>query len=172
LNPDLGVLHAGQGATAAVLLAGKPLVQVPLVLEQKLTAEAVERLGAGVTASPADVADVARKLDAVLADDRYAAAAGAFAATHFGFDAASQVERMVARVAETLEGVAGRARAPRPIPGATPLRNGPARAGGRVPRVARYATTGGLGGFRSGRQRTRRHGHDLYMARFLAVCGR
>jgi len=44
---DAAVLHSGQGATAAVLLAGKPILQIPLVLEQRLTAEATVRLGAG-----------------------------------------------------------------------------------------------------------------------------
>ena len=105
---DLAVLHAGQGATAAVLLAGKPILQIPLVLEQRLTADAVVRLGAGERAAANDPPAVGEKLDAMLASDRYATAARSFAAKYAGFDPAAQVERMAGRVEELLGGAAGR----------------------------------------------------------------
>ena len=44
---DAAILNGGHGATAEMLLAGRPLVQIPLALEQELTAQAVKRLGAG-----------------------------------------------------------------------------------------------------------------------------
>ena len=107
------MLHAGQGATAAVLLAasgtgdcpraGKPILQIPLVLEQRLTADAVVRLGAGERAAANDPAAVGEKLDAMLASDRYATAARSFAAKYVDFDPAAQVERMAARVEELLK---------------------------------------------------------------------
>ena len=99
---DLAVLHAGQGATAQVLLAGKPVLQIPLVLEQQLTARAVVQLGAGETASSTEVSDMRDKLDAMLASDRYTVAARAFAAKYRDFDPAAQVHRMVERVEELL----------------------------------------------------------------------
>lgn len=101
---DLAVLHAGQGATAAVLLAGKPILQLPLVLEQRLTADATVRLGAGERASASDPAAVRQKLDAMLATDRYADAAERFAAKYAGFAPAAQVERMAGRMEELLGG--------------------------------------------------------------------
>jgi UDP:flavonoid glycosyltransferase YjiC (YdhE family) len=105
---DLAVLHAGQGATAAVLLAGKPVLQLPLVLEQRLTADAVVRLGAGERATPGDPESLNEKLNALLASDRYAEAARRFAAKYADFDPAAQVERMAGRVEELLGGAASR----------------------------------------------------------------
>ena len=105
---DLAVLHAGQGATAAMLLAGKPILLLPLVLEQRLTADAVVRLGAGERAAANDPAAVGQKLDGMLASDHYTAAARSFAAKYADFDPAAQVERMARRVEELLGGPAGR----------------------------------------------------------------
>jgi hypothetical protein len=102
---DAAVLHAGQGATAAVLLAGKPILQIPLVLDQRLTADATARLGAGEVVSDRakDVAAAMQKLDAVLKDERYATAAHGFARKYATFDPAAQVQRMMARVEELIE---------------------------------------------------------------------
>ena len=101
---DAAVLHAGQGATAAVLLAGKPILQIPVVLEQRLTAEATARLGAGLVVNDRakDPAAALRKLDELLAEPRYAEAARRFARRYESFDRAQQVERMVARVEELI----------------------------------------------------------------------
>jgi hypothetical protein len=71
-----------------------------------------------VEASYKDGQDVKAKLDALLTDDRYAAAARAFKAKYADFDPAAQVGRMVDRVEELLEG-AGPAR-----PAAAPRRAG------------------------------------------------
>ena len=107
---DLAVLHGGQGATAAVLLAGKPVVLVPLVLEQRLTAAAVERLGAGAVVSPSATRDVmAGMLDAVGTEPGYAAAAGRLAAKYAAFDPGAQTARMAERL-EAMMAQAPRAR--------------------------------------------------------------
>jgi UDP:flavonoid glycosyltransferase YjiC (YdhE family) len=97
---DAAVLHAGQGATAAMLLAGKPVLQIPLVLEQRLTAEATARLGAGVVVNDrAKNVQAARgKLEELLNDPKYADAARSFARKCVAFDAEEQLRRMVARV--------------------------------------------------------------------------
>ncbi|TMB87182.1 MAG: hypothetical protein E6J45_12845 [Chloroflexi bacterium] len=113
---DFAVLHAGQGSTAQVLLAGKPLLQIPLVLEQQLTARAVERLGAGETASSTSTQSLREKLEAMLSSARYAAAARAFAQRHSDFDPAAQGQRMVARVEELLNAPNGVASLRRPAP--------------------------------------------------------
>jgi UDP:flavonoid glycosyltransferase YjiC (YdhE family) len=44
---DFAILNAGHGATAPMLLAGKPVLELPLQLEQSLTASAVADMGAG-----------------------------------------------------------------------------------------------------------------------------
>lgn len=96
---DVAVLHAAQGATAAVLLAGKPILQIPTVLEQRLTAEATARLGAGETASPGAGADeLAAKLDALASNPGYSDAARTFARSYGDFDPLVQVERMAGRI--------------------------------------------------------------------------
>jgi glycosyltransferase involved in cell wall biosynthesis/UDP:flavonoid glycosyltransferase YjiC (YdhE family) len=102
---DVAILHAGQGATAAVLLAGKPILQIPLVLEQRLTAQATARLGASETAASGIDAseEVAAKLDLLMGESRYADAALRFARRYRTFDPAQQVDRMVRRVDELLE---------------------------------------------------------------------
>ena len=45
---DFGVCHAGHGTTCALLLKGKPLLLLPMQLEQYLTAKRVSEAGAGV----------------------------------------------------------------------------------------------------------------------------
>ena len=49
---DVAVLNGGHGVVAEMLLAGKPVLAVPLVLEQQMTSEALRRLGAGESAPP------------------------------------------------------------------------------------------------------------------------
>src|SRR5436309_6983197 len=44
---DLAILHGTHGSTAAMLLAGVPVMQLPIFLEQGLLADAVCRIGAG-----------------------------------------------------------------------------------------------------------------------------
>jgi hypothetical protein len=102
---DAAVLHAGQGATAAVLLAGKPILQIPLVLEQRLTADATARLGAGIVVPDRgkDPAAAGRMLDELLTNDTYATAARRFALKYADFDPEAQVHRMVERVEELIQ---------------------------------------------------------------------
>jgi hypothetical protein len=71
---DVAVLNGGHGVTAEMLLAGKPVLAVPLVLEQQMTGEALRGLGAGESAPPKrgepwEWTGRAR-LEAVLSDDR------------------------------------------------------------------------------------------------------
>jgi len=97
-----------------MLLAGVPLLLVPLVLEQSLTARAVERLGAGLRANPNDPADVAAKLAAMLGEQFHprAAAARAFADRYASLDPNEQIERMADRVEELLAARKPRGRTP------------------------------------------------------------
>ena len=44
---DRAIVHAGHGSTASLLLAGKPILQLPMNVEQYHTALNTERLGAG-----------------------------------------------------------------------------------------------------------------------------
>src|SRR5439155_11684352 len=72
---DLAVLNGGHGATAEILLAGKPILAGPLVLEQQMTGEALRRLGAGESAPPRKGEQWEwtgrAKLEAVMGDEGY-----------------------------------------------------------------------------------------------------
>ena len=103
---DLAILNANHGTLSQLLLAGRPMLQLPLALEQRLLAEAVCRLGAGEIAPPtsgkAEV--IERKLDLMLSDEgeRYAQAARRFAAAHADFDPQRQRQQMLGRVEQLL----------------------------------------------------------------------
>jgi hypothetical protein len=99
---DLAVLNAGHGTTAAMLLAGVPVLLVPLHLEQALLARAAVRNtgGAAAEASAKDGPRLAAALKEMLDTlPRQAAAARGFAARHAARDAPVQVQRLVRRLA-------------------------------------------------------------------------
>jgi hypothetical protein len=98
---DFAISNAGHGATAAMLLAGKPLLMIPRNLEQAMTARAVERLGAGLWAGRDQPDEIARKLDALLHSEQYAEAAKRFASQYADFNPQAALERAVACI-ETL----------------------------------------------------------------------
>lgn len=99
---DLAILNAGHGATVSMLLAGKPILQIPLNLEQTLTGLATTRMKAGLTAQPTKPEEIARKLSEMLASDRFADGACRFAARYRSFDPDAQIRRVVGRVEELL----------------------------------------------------------------------
>lgn len=106
---DAAVLNGGHGVTAEMLLAGKPIVQVPLALEPRLTADAVKRLGAGESAAERSIEAVRAALDAALGDASHAAAARAFAERYKAFDPAVQRRTMAARAERLLADAAATA---------------------------------------------------------------
>jgi hypothetical protein len=55
---DFAILHAGHGATAEMLLAGTPILQIPMFVEQYHVAQAVRRLEAGIVARIDDARDI------------------------------------------------------------------------------------------------------------------
>jgi hypothetical protein len=66
---DLGILNGTHTTTANLLMAGKPTLHFPLYLEQHLTAQKVEELGAGFCAAGLGVGDIQTKLDLLLKSD-------------------------------------------------------------------------------------------------------
>lgn len=104
---DVAIHNANHGTLCQLLLSGQPMLQIPITLEQKVLARAVDRLGASETAPARGEAagDVIRaKLDALLADVKYADAAARFAAKYASFDPAKQIDRMIDRVEELMAG--------------------------------------------------------------------
>ena len=89
------VCHAGVGTICRSLLAGVPLLMLPMIGEQGLNALAVQRIGAGIALPPtASERDIASALARVHADPAMRASARAFAARHRDFTSARQLATM------------------------------------------------------------------------------
>jgi len=95
---DLVILNAGHGTTASMLMAGKPVLQLPIHLEQTLNAEATVRLGAGLSAAINRPEQIAVRLMALLCSETYTEAARRFAERCAGFDPAEQVRKALQRI--------------------------------------------------------------------------
>jgi MoaA/NifB/PqqE/SkfB family radical SAM enzyme len=95
---DLAILNGTAGTTAAILLAGRPVLQVPISLKQGHVAMAVTRLGAGLMASSDQPERIMDALTRMLASESYAEAARRFAARHADFDPQRQVAGMLDRI--------------------------------------------------------------------------
>jgi hypothetical protein len=99
------IIHNGNHGTAATfLLAGKPMLQLPLTREQAIGARCVADVGAGEVAptKAGRTDELERKLNAVLSESRFAAAATEFARCHADFDPKRQRREMVERVEQLL----------------------------------------------------------------------
>lgn len=68
---DLAILSGGHGTLAAVLLAGKPVVVLPIQLEQLLLGKICEREGFGVCVPPGNVRLLTSAVSALGADPGY-----------------------------------------------------------------------------------------------------
>ena len=71
------VTHGGMGSTMEAIVQGVPLVVVPQMVEQQVTADRVAELGIGMRLDPADAtpATLADAVDTVVSDPAYRAAA-------------------------------------------------------------------------------------------------
>lgn len=98
-DAGLALLHAGHGSTARMLLAGTPIVQLPVNVEQYHTAVNTERLGAGIMADLADPAAICAAIDRAVASSELADAASSFAREHASYDAGQALETLAAEVA-------------------------------------------------------------------------
>jgi hypothetical protein len=101
---DLAILNGNHGSTVAMLLAGKPTLQIPLFLEQGLFSMAVERLGVGVTALATQPEDVVMKLSGLRSSVSNVEAARRFATRYANFDPQRQMSIVVRRAEELLGG--------------------------------------------------------------------
>ena len=91
---DVAILNGTHGTTAAVLLAGKPIVQLPIYLEQVLTALRTVTLGAGRIAARADPGAVLEAVREVHSNPNYRAAAERFARRYRQFEPQAAVRSL------------------------------------------------------------------------------
>lgn len=95
---DLLVCHAGHGACALALLAGRPLMLLPTHVEQYLLARRLVDLGVAVAVKPDEkTRQPGPALDEILSDPRFRSRADDFAARHSDFDAAAAIAHIALR---------------------------------------------------------------------------
>ncbi len=81
---DCAVMTNGHGTTAAMLLAGKPVLLLPQHLEMLLIAESVRAQGTGLSAPALDPEAIRNKVARLLEEDGFAREAQAIAARYQG----------------------------------------------------------------------------------------
>lgn len=102
-DASLCVCHAGAGTIGRSLLAGVPLLMLPMQAEQVLNALAVERIGAGIALpQSASEADIASALVRVHGDPALRAAARDFAARHRDYTSARQLATLSDEIERSL----------------------------------------------------------------------
>jgi UDP:flavonoid glycosyltransferase YjiC (YdhE family) len=92
---DFGVCHAGHGTTCALLLRGKPVLLLPMQLEQYLTAKRVSEGGAGVVVGgekPHN--DVGAAASQIIDNPDLTRRAQEFALRYVGYSSSSTVTRI------------------------------------------------------------------------------
>jgi UDP:flavonoid glycosyltransferase YjiC (YdhE family) len=100
---DFAILNGSHATTAAALLAGKPTLQFPLVLEQWLFASRICELGAGTLAG-ANGAAALPELVRCIASGEYAPAAHGFASKYARFEPTGAVNAAVEAIELTVGG--------------------------------------------------------------------
>lgn len=79
---DVAVMTTGHGTTTSTLLAGKPCLLLPRQLEMLLIANAVEKMGAGLSAPGLKPEGIRVKLERILAEPAFTRNAAGFAARY------------------------------------------------------------------------------------------
>jgi UDP:flavonoid glycosyltransferase YjiC (YdhE family) len=95
---DLAVLSGGHGTLAAILLAGKPVVIVPIQLEQLLLAKRCEESGFGIGSPSVDVRYFTNAVAKITTDSSYRTRARAFADRYRSFGPARQLQLLSDRI--------------------------------------------------------------------------
>jgi len=97
---DVAVLNGGQATTLGVLLAGKPILQAPIFLEQAINALNTVKLGAGMIAFPRGEDRTVEQLAELLSNPRYTDAARKFADRYASFSVEAEMDQAAQRLNE------------------------------------------------------------------------
>lgn len=95
---DTAILHAGHGTTADLLLAGKPIVQLPMHVEQFHNAANTHKIGAGRHADLDNIQSICSAVDDVVGNPSYTDAAVKFAKRHRDHEPDRQIRKLVDRI--------------------------------------------------------------------------
>jgi len=103
---DCAILNGTHASTARMLLAGKPTLQIPIVLEQSILSLQVERLGVGCLAPSTRPAYIIQQLHRVIGDQRVRAAAATYSARYSRTNCGDALELAVSNLCQLLPGQA------------------------------------------------------------------
>jgi UDP:flavonoid glycosyltransferase YjiC (YdhE family) len=98
---ELVICHSGHGTISAALLAGKPLMLLPLNMEQRMLSLRVTELGAGLAAPALAPEGMREKFQWLMAEPAFTAAAKDFAERYRDLKVEKIPERFAA-LAESL----------------------------------------------------------------------
>ncbi|HLW74799.1 MAG TPA: hypothetical protein VKT74_06990 [Gammaproteobacteria bacterium] len=101
---DCAIMTNGHTTTAAMLLAGKPVLLLPTHLEMLLIARCVETAGLGLSAPLLKLEGILGKLDRILGEESFMTKAREFAARHRDLDADSPRRHFQALVTRLASG--------------------------------------------------------------------
>ena len=96
---ELAILNGGHGATAAMLLAGTPILQLPVSLERTLNAHHSAKLDAAICCPPDNPRRIAESLEKILSCDRWTLGAKKFAQRYADLDFKQTPQRLTEIVA-------------------------------------------------------------------------
>jgi UDP:flavonoid glycosyltransferase YjiC (YdhE family) len=100
---SLGILNGSHGVTAAFLLAGRPILQLPIQLEQYLGAKRSVELGAALIVDRFKPEDISPSLHRLLNDPRFAIRADQFRDQYRSWSPEAQAQKIVERIEELLK---------------------------------------------------------------------
>ncbi|MEO7941633.1 MAG: nucleotide disphospho-sugar-binding domain-containing protein [Burkholderiaceae bacterium] len=101
---DLALCHGGAGTTAALLLAGKPMLLVPTQVEQAMTAHRMAAMGAAKVVTPELELHFPKMLASAIGNTTMSAAAQAFALAHPSYDQMVTINTAADRCEAVLRG--------------------------------------------------------------------
>ena len=105
---DVAVLLGSHASTCESLLAGKPVLLLPRLLEHRLKRPVRRRLGAGlIPSSLAVMNEIEAALGRLVNDSAFAASSQRFASKYADFNAARQIEEVCSEIV-SLARTAGR----------------------------------------------------------------
>jgi len=99
---DFAITNGTHATTAAMLLAGKPLLTLPQNLERLLVSRRVRELGAGLVAPQLKPEGMAAKFNALMTNGEFKVKAQEFAAKYASFNRKDQLQRIMEILDNTL----------------------------------------------------------------------
>ncbi|MCY2950959.1 MAG: hypothetical protein NTU53_03165 [Planctomycetota bacterium] len=106
---DVAILNANHATAAGLLLAGRPMLNIPLQVEQQLLGQAVSRIGAGEMVGPKGKGRtrIEEVLEQLLWGESHMLAARRFLERHRSFDRERQTSDMLERACKLVSGGPG-----------------------------------------------------------------